>query len=97
MDFNVLIFLTALSIVLFYLAMMIGGWVRLGLGWLAGGLIIIVGLTIGDGSGVTINTLLSTDTISQTALELGISDENFMIIYALAGFVMIAVATLVDK
>jgi len=97
MDFNVLIFLTALSIVLFYLAMMIGGWVRLGMGWLAGGLMIIIGLTIGDGSGVTINTLLSTDTISQTALDLGISDENFMIIYALVGFVMIAVATLVDK
>lgn len=97
MDLSILVFLTAVSAALFVLAIVTGTWIRLALGWIAGGLLIIIGYTVGDGEEITTNVLLSTDAVSSVALDLGISNENFMIIYILTGSVMVVVATFMDK
>ncbi len=97
MDFNILIFLTCISFALFLVGFFIGGWVRLGLGWISGGLLIVLGLLIGSGEAITTNILLSTDVISKNALDIGLSAENFMIFFILSGLVMVVVATFMDK
>ncbi len=97
MDINILYFLVATSFVVFLSGFVIGAWVRLALGWIAGGLLIITGLSIGSGEEITMNTLMSTDTIAKTSLDMGISSENFMLVFVLIGLSMVVVATFVDR
>ncbi len=97
MDINILYFLVATSFVVFLSGFVIGAWVRLALGWIAGGLLIITGLSIGSGEEITMNTLMSTDTIAKTSLDMGISSENFMLVFILIGLSMVVVATFVDR
>jgi len=96
MDISILGFLVATSFVLFLIGFFIGAWVRLALGWIAGGLLIIIGMAIGSGSTVSSTVVFDSSDIVTTSLDMGISAENFMIIFILAGLVMIVVATFVD-
>jgi len=97
MDINILIYLTSLAVVFFFIAILIGGWMRLGLGWLSGGLLIIIGMAIGSGSGITSTVLFDTTESATVELGLGISNENFMIVYLLIGLLMIVYATFMDR
>jgi len=97
MDISILVYLTAISVVFFFIAILIGGWMRLGLGWLSGGLLIIIGMAIGSGSGITSTVLFDTTESATVELGLGISNENFMIVYLLIGLLMIVYATFMDR
>lgn len=97
MDINILFFLSAISVVIFLTGIVIGAWVRLALGWIAGGLLIIIGMDIGAGGTITSTVVIDSTDIVTTALDIGISSENFMIIFILSGLTMLTVATFMDK
>lgn len=90
MDNTLLIFLVALSIVLYIISRLTHTpWVGLGLGWIAGGLLIVIGFTIWDGEPITSTFVTAAGDTVTTALSLGISNENFLITMGLIGIVMI--------
>lgn len=90
MDYNIFIFFIALSIVLFIISRLTQtAWVGLSLGWIAGGLLIIIGYLIAKGETITSTSVLDSDLSVTTILSLGITSENMFIILALLGVVMI--------
>ena len=97
MDISILGFLVATSFVLFSMGFVIGMWVKLALGWIAGAILIVVGLTIGNGENITSTVVFDASDIVTTSLDLGISSENFMIIFISAGLVMVVIATFMDR
>ena len=95
MDITILIFLISVSFVLFMIGILLGGWARLGCGWLAGGLMLIIGMTVGTDD-ITSIVLFDPGVYETVSLGTGISNENFMIIFALMGFLMITYSTFKD-
>lgn len=90
MDYNIFIFFVTLSIILFIISRATKtSWVGLSLGWIAGGLLIVIGYMIADGETITSTAILDSDLSVTTVLDLGISAENMFIILALLGIVMI--------
>lgn len=90
MDYNIFIFFVALSIVLYIISRLTKtAWVGLSLGWIAGGILIVIGYLIAKGETITSTSVLDTDLSVTTVLNLGISSENMFIILALLGVVMI--------
>lgn len=89
MDIYILVFLFAISFVLFILSRLLDGWKRVGFGWIAGGLIIITGMNIWQSGEVTIMESFQDKTYLMIPLNIGISIENFMLVSILVGLVMI--------
>ncbi len=96
MYITILIFLVSVSVIVFLIGILLGGWMRLGCGWLAGGLLIIVGMDIGTDD-ITSVVLFDPGVYETVSLGTGISGENFMIIFALMGLLMIVYSTFQDK
>jgi len=97
MDITILIFLVSISIIIFMVGILLGGWMRLGCGWLSGGLLLVVGMTVGTGGDITSTVLFDPGVTEVVSLGTGISGENFMIIFALMGFLMITYSTVKDR
>lgn len=90
MDVSILMFFTVLSVVLYIISRLTHTpWVALGLGWIAGGLLIIIGFTIWDGENITKTFVTDAGVEVVSTLSLGISNENFLLITGLIGLVMI--------
>ena len=90
MDYNFFIFLIALSISLYLLSRLIrSSWVALSLGWIAGGILIILGYLIAEGEAINSVIVFDVDSVVRVPVELGISSENTFIIFLLLGLVMI--------
>jgi len=90
MDYNMFVFWIALSVGLYVVSrVMASTWVSLSLGWIAGGVLIVVGYTVAKGEAITSTVVFDAGNIVTTALDIGLSSENTFIIMALLGVVMI--------
>jgi len=89
MDINILYFLIGLAIILFIITRFLGGWIRLGLGWISGAIFILIGFHVWSGEQITTMSVFPDSTYLAVPLSLGISNENFLIIFALIGLVVI--------
>jgi hypothetical protein len=95
MDFNVFLFFIALSVILFIVSLLTyTAWLQLSFGWIAGGILIVVGYLFANGETLTTTTVIATtanNTVQSvdTIMSLGVSSENMFIIMALLGIVMI--------
>ena len=88
MDLSILQLFIAFSIVLFIISRIVDGWKRLGLGWIAGGLMIIIGYGFANGETITKSIEVGTN-LTKVTLDMGVSTENTFILFVLLGLVMI--------
>lgn len=82
-------FLIGFALLLYIITRFLSGWIRLALGWIAGGIFIVLGYEFFRGMTITSTTILDVDVAVITVLDYGLSSENMFIVLALVGVVMI--------